>query len=504
MIIEGGRMLDSILKMNRIEKKFGETKVLKGVDFTLKRGEVHALVGGNGAGKSTLMKIMTGVYSKDGGEIWIEDKLVDFKKREDASKNGIEMIFQELSLVQSMTVAQNVFLGNEIQKNGMIDEQEMNRKARSALLNLGIDIDPKAKVESLSVGLSQMVEIAKAVIKNAKILVFDEPTASLSDGETKQLFQLINDLKDKGVTMVYISHRMNEIMNIADRITILKDGTNVLTDEIANLSLENIVSFFVDENGPAFEWKKRDYSQDESILKVENLTINQDVSQISFEVKKGEILGIAGLMGSGRTEILESLFGINPLESGEIYIDNQKSTIKNTRDAIKAGLGLVPEDRRKQGLVLSHSVKENNILPILKKLSFIDFVINEKESQKVTKKNVSDFNIKTSSIDKKISLLSGGNQQKVVISKWLNTNPKVMLLDEPTAGVDIGAKMEIINIIREYADKGNGVLLVSSELAELLAACDRILVLFNGKIVNDIKREEISCEEELQHAIQAG
>ena len=221
-------------------------------------------------------------------------------------------------------------------------------------------------------------------------------------------------------------------------------------------------------------------------------------------MKKGEILGIAGFMGSGRTEILEGLFGISPIEAGEIYIDSQKSTIKNARDAIKSGLGLVPEDRRKQGLVLSHSVKENNILPILKKLSFIDFVIDEKESQKVTKKNVSDFNIKTSSIDKKISLLSGGNQQKVVISKWLNTNPKVMLLDEPTAGVDIGAKTEFINIIREYADKGNGVLFVSSELAELLAACDRILVLFDGKIVNDIKREEISCEEELQHAIQAG
>lgn len=504
MIVEGERMLDSILKMNKIEKKFGETKVLKDVDFTLKRGEVHALVGGNGAGKSTLMKIMTGVYSKDGGEIRIEDQLVDFKNREDASKNGIEMIFQELSLVQSMTVAQNIFLGSELQKNGLIDEKEMNRKARAALLNLGIDIDPKAKVESLSVGLSQMVEIAKAVIKDAKILVFDEPTASLSDGESKQLFQLINDLKDKGVTMVYISHRMNEIMNIADRITILKDGTNVLTDEIANLCLEDIVSFFVGENGPTFEWKKRDYSQDESILKVENLTINHAISEISFEVKKGEILGIAGLMGSGRTEILEGLFGISPIEAGEIYIDNQKSTIKNTRDAIKSGLGLVPEDRRKQGLVLSHSVKENNILPILKKLSFIDFVIDEKESQEVTKKNVSDFNIKTSSIDKKISLLSGGNQQKVVISKWLNTNPKVMLLDEPTAGVDIGAKTEIINIIREYADKGNGVLFVSSELAELLAACDRILVLFDGKIVNDIKREEISCEEELQHAIQAG
>lgn len=255
MIVEGERMLDSILKMNKIEKKFGETKVLKDVDFTLKRGEVHALVGGNGAGKSTLMKIMTGVYSKDGGEIRIEDQLVDFKNREDASKNGIEMIFQELSLVQSMTVAQNIFLGSELQKNGLIDEKEMNRKARAALLNLGIDIDPKAKVESLSVGLSQMVEIAKAVIKDAKILVFDEPTASLSDGESKQLFQLINDLKDKGVTMVYISHRMNEIMNIADRITILKDGTNVLTDEIANLCLEDIVSFFVGENGPTFEWK---------------------------------------------------------------------------------------------------------------------------------------------------------------------------------------------------------------------------------------------------------
>lgn len=497
-------MCDSILKMEGISKKFGETTVLKNVDFHLQKGEVHALVGGNGAGKSTLMKIMTGVYTKDSGEIYIEDQLMNFKNRDDASKNGIEMIFQELSLVQSMTVAENIFLGNERQKNLVIDDKEMNEKAKAVLLNLGIEINPKDKVESLSVGLSQMVEIAKAIVKDAKILVFDEPTASLSDGETKQLFRLINELKEKGVTMVYISHRMNEIMGIADRITILKDGANVLTDKIANLSLEDIVSFFVGKTGGSFEWKKREYSCDESVLKVDNLTVNDVISEISFDVKKGEILGIAGLMGSGRTEILEALFGIRPIRSGEVLIDTQKSLIKNTRDAIKAGFGLVPEDRRKQGLVLSHSVKENNILPILKKLARGNFVISEKSSQKVTKENVSNFNIKTSSVDKKISLLSGGNQQKVVISKWLNTNPKVMLLDEPTAGVDIGAKTEIINIIRDYADEGNGVVFVSSELAELLAACDRILVLFDGQIVNEMKREEISCEEELQHAIQAG
>ncbi|MGM0125696.1 ribose transport system ATP-binding protein [Enterococcus sp. AZ194] len=497
-------MCDAILKMEGISKRFGETTVLNEVDFSLHKGEVHALIGGNGAGKSTLMKIMTGVYSKDSGDIYIEGQLVSFKNREDASKNGIEMIFQELSLVQSMTVAENIFLGNELHKSIVLDEKTMNEKAKDVLLSLGIDIDPKDRVETLSVGLSQMVEIAKAVVKNAKILVFDEPTASLSDSETRKLFQLINELKGKGVMMVYISHRMNEIMDIADAITILKDGKNVLTDKIANLRLEEIVSYFVGESSSGFEWKKREYSSEDPILKVNNLSINETISEITFDVKKGEILGIAGLMGSGRTEILETLFGIRTLQSGEIYIDSQKCSINNTRDAIKSGFGLVPEDRRKQGLVLSHSVKENNILPILKTLSLFKWVINEKKSQKVTKENVSSLNIKTSSIEKKISLLSGGNQQKVVISKWLNTNPKVMLLDEPTAGVDIGAKMEIINIIRDYADEGNGVVFVSSELAELLAACDRILVLYDGKIINDMKRETISCEEELQHAIQAG
>lgn len=496
-------MPEEILKMAGISKCFGDTKVLKNVSLSLNRGEVHALVGGNGAGKSTLMKIMTGVYSKDEGQILIEGQEVNFSNGQDASKYGIEMIFQELSLVQSMSVAENIFLGSEVKQGISLDDKQMNREARKILLDLGIDLNPTRKVETLSVGLSQMVEIAKAVNKNAKILVFDEPTASLSEGETTQLFALINDLRQKGVTMVYISHRMNEIMTIADRITILKDGAKALTDSIDCLTLDEIVAYFVGKNEGSFEWVKREYA-DENILEVNHLSINDVISDISFEVKKGEILGIAGLMGSGRTEILEALFGIRSSVSGVIKLDKQKVKINSPRDAIRAGFGLVPEDRRKQGLVLSHSVKENNILPILKNILKYKLFINEKDSENITLKNVDEFNIRTSSVNKQISLLSGGNQQKVIISKWLNTKPQVMLLDEPTAGVDIGAKTEIISIIRQYADQGNGVLFVSSELSELLAACDRILILYDGKIINEMDRELIMGEEELQHAIQAG
>lgn len=421
-----------ILAMRNIKKSFGSATVLNKVDFTLKKGEVHALVGGNGAGKSTLMKIMTGVYTLDEGEIFIEGELKKIQDTMDAKRNGIAMIFQELSLVQSMTVAENIFLGEEIKKGYFRDVSAMNAKAREVLSELGIDVDPATPVNQLSVGMSQMIEIAKAISKNARILVLDEPTASLSSFETTQLFKIIRDLKAKGVSMVYISHRMNEILEIADAITILRDGALIMSDKIVNMDLEKIIFHLVggESSKKKFEWVERAYDiNGEDLLRLENLKINEKIKDISFSLKRGEILGIAGLMGSGRTEILETLFGLRSKLAGTIRLEGKTIESRRTCDAIKAGFALVPEDRRKQGLILDHSVKENDILPIITKLTKSrSFIVDEKVANKTVEKDVDQLKIVTQGIHKTIRLLSGGNQQKIVISKWLNTNPKVMML----------------------------------------------------------------------------
>lgn len=500
-------MSQYVLELKGIKKSFGAVSVLKGVDFSLTKGEVHALVGGNGAGKSTLMKIMTGVYTRDDGEIYIDDRQVMIHSTLDAKDNGIAMIFQELSLVQTMTVAENIFLGEEVTRHGIRDTAYMNKKAKEVLDELGIAADPDVPVNKLSVGMSQMIEIAKAVSKQARILVLDEPTAALSDSETAELFKMIGDLKEKGVSMVYISHRMNEIMQIADSITILRDGVIVHNDAVCNLTLDDIIAHMIGGAGvnKKFDWIERKYDKKGAdILTVQHLNINSKLQDISFSLKKGEILGFAGLMGSGRTEILETLFGVRKKESGTVLLNGKVIEVKSTRDAVKAGFALIPEDRRKQGLVLIHSVKENAILPIVTKLRKKKILVDEKAADEMVAKNIEQLNIITDGIQKRINLLSGGNQQKVVIAKWLNMNPQIMMLDEPTAGVDIGAKTEIIELIRNFADEGKGVIFVSSELTELMAVCDRIIILYDGRITGEIERKEIKAEEELQYAIQKG
>lgn len=500
-------MSQYVLELKGIKKSFGAVSVLKGVDFSLTKGEVHALVGGNGAGKSTLMKIMTGVYTRDDGEIYIDDRQVMIHSTHDAKDNGIAMIFQELSLVQTMTVAENIFLGEEVTRHGIRDTAYMNKKAKEVLDELGIAADPDVPVNKLSVGMSQMIEIAKAVSKQARILVLDEPTAALSDSETAELFKMIGDLKEKGVSMVYISHRMNEIMQIADSITILRDGVIVHNDAVCNLTLDDIIAHMIGGAGvnKKFDWIERKYDKKGAdILTVQHLNINSKLQDISFSLKKSEILGFAGLMGSGRTEILETLFGVRKKESGTVLLNGKVIEVKSTRDAVKAGFALIPEDRRKQGLVLIHSVKENAILPIVTKLRKKKILVDEKAADEMVAKNIEQLNIITDGIQKRINLLSGGNQQKVVIAKWLNMNPQIMMLDEPTAGVDIGAKTEIIELIRNFADEGKGVIFVSSELTELMAVCDRIIILYDGRIAGEIERKEIKAEEELQYAIQKG
>ena len=495
-----------ILKMEGINKSFGDARVLKNVHFELKHGEIHALVGGNGAGKSTLMKIITGVYTLDSGKIYVNGKETVIEKPLDAKNQGIAMIFQELSLIQSMTVAENIFLGTEIVRHGVRDIKQMRQKTEAVLNRLGIDVDPDTKVSELSVGVSQMVEIAKAVSKDAKILVFDEPTAALSDSETVRLFEMMEQLKKEGVSMVYISHRMNEILNICDRITILKDGEYITTKETGEMTLDKIVSYMMggaSGGGHKFEWVSRQYDETApDVLTVEHLDINDKIKDISFSLKPGEILGFAGLMASGRTEIMETLFGQRRRRGGTVKLEGKEVHVKNTAQAVSAGFALIPEDRRKEGLVLIHSIKDNAVLPVLSRLAKMKIFNNEKLEKKIVEENIRQLSVKAEHIDQPIGLLSGGNQQKIVIAKWMNTHPKVMMLDEPTAGVDIGAKGEILEIIRKFADQGHGVLFVSSELTEMMAICDRIITIYDGRITGQLCRKDIKSEEELQNAIQ--
>lgn len=496
-------MDEYVLQMKNINKSFNGVKVLDDVEFALKQGHVHALVGGNGAGKSTLMKILTGVYSKDSGSITVAGKEADFFSYSDASKAGIRMIFQELSLIPTLTVTENIFLNEEERKGILTDQKRMEAETKKILEQFGIEIHPREKVSNLSVGLCQLVEIAKALSKEAKILVMDEPTASLSNSEVKLLFDIVRILKEKGVSIIYISHRMNEILEISDEVTVLRDGKYVVTKESSNLTVEAIIGFMLgDKKGNSFLKKERNYQKEMTeLLRVEDLCVDGLVDRVSFTVKSGEVIGLAGLMGSGRTEILEALFGIRKIENGRIFVDGKPVKIKCVQDAIDAGLALVPEDRRRQGLVLEHSLKDNIQLPIFRQTRKGLFIDKDKINT-FAQKSIRELDIKTDGINKIASLLSGGNQQKIVVAKWLNINPKVLLLDEPTAGIDIGAKGEIINIVVNYADQGNSVIVVSSEIAELVAMCDRIIVLFNGKITGELHRGDITDEGVIQHAIQ--
>lgn len=490
--------------MRNISKSFNGVKVLHDVNFSVNKGEVHALMGGNGAGKSTLMKILTGVYTADKGEILIEGKPVSIKSYEDAKANKISMIFQEFSLIPTLTVAQNIYLTRESKTPlGLLDDKENARKTEKLLKELGVDIKPSDIVQDLGVGYWQMTEIAKALSQEAKVLIMDEPTSSLTKRETEVLFSFINQLKEKGYAIIYISHRMDEIFRICDRITILRDGRKITTEVIKETTLDTVIQHIVGaEFDKLFEWAERDVPTNvPPAFEIRNVKAGTKVDDVSLKIQPGEIVGIAGLMGSGRTELLRTIFGIDPMDSGEIYVNGKKRNIRSARHAIDAGIALIPEDRRLQGLVLQHSVKDNIILPILSKLKK-GMLLDNKKATEISKRLVERLNIKTDSIAKQSGLLSGGNQQKIVLAKWLANDPDILLLDEPTIGVDIGAKTEIIDIVRELAASGKAILVVSSELPELLALSDRLLIIHEGRIKREIKRKEIQSEEELQYAIQ--
>ena len=496
-------MSEYAIALEGISKSFASVSVLRNVDFRLKKGTVHALVGGNGAGKSTLMKILSGIYTADGGVIRVGDSEVSMDSYNKAKELGIGLIFQELSLVPSLTVYENIFLNRDIMRCGVRDRAAMRARAAQVLHELGIDIDVDEQVKNLGVGYCQLIEIAKALSINASILIMDEPTASLSDKETEILFALIGRLKGKGVSIVYISHRMNEIFMVSDEISVLRDGEMVLTDATVNLTLKGIIDAMIGRSVErVMEWKERSRPvSDEVLLEITGLSDRGRLDNVSLTVRKGEVVGLAGLMGSGRTEIVERLFGLRRSTAGEIHLEGKRVEIGSVQQAIDLGIALVPEDRRIKGLVLRHSVEDNAVLPSMKALMRHGF-LSRRESRLMTARIVADLDVKADGTAIQINKLSGGNQQKIVIGKWLQTEPRLLMMDEPTAGVDIKSKGEIIEIVRGFAERGNGVIFISSELSEMMAVCDRVYILRDGVITGELTRDRIENEETLQHAIQ--
>ena len=492
-----------IISLKNVHKSFGGVSVLNGVDFDLQKGSVHALVGQNGAGKSTMMKILTGVYTCDSGAIYIDGSKVKMNSYSDAVSHGISLIFQELSLIPTLTVAENIFLNREILEGPFLDKKSMERKAHELLQSLDIDVDVHSRVEDLDVGVCQMIEIAKALSVNAKVLILDEPTASLSEKETAHLFTLINSLKQRGVSMIYISHRMAEIFKICDTITVLRNGSIVTTKPTRDYSLTGLIEDMIGRKTAALTTADEELASKctgRPLMTVEHLNCGSRLKDVSFELREGEVLGLAGLMGSGRTAVVESLFGLNKDASGQVTINGQPYEIKGVRHAIDSGLALIPEDRRREGLVLMHSVEENLIVPIFDKLKR-GLLLESKKVADIAERSISDMAIKTHSRKTPAFNLSGGNQQKIVVGKWLNSAPSVLLLDEPTAGVDVGSKREIIDKVRDFVGENHAAIFISSDILELISACDRFIVFYDGKVTATYNRSEIT-EEVLQYAIQ--
>lgn len=489
------------LQMENITKEFPGVKALDNVNIAVKKGEIHALCGENGAGKSTLMKVLSGVYPAGSyeGKILINGEKVSFKSIKESQQAGVAIIYQELALIGEMTIAENLFLGHDLMQKSIIDWNEIYKQSIGALKRVGLEIDPQTKVNELSVGKQQLIEIAKALTKQTDILILDEPTAALTESDVEVLKNLLNEIRQQGVTCIYISHKLGEVMALADSVTILRDGKTVATHPIEELSEEKIITKMVGrELTELFPYEPHDIS-DENILSVRDYTSynragKKVVSDINFHLKKGEILGFSGLMGAGRSELFISLFGGMDMKyEGDVRIDGKVVSIKSPSDAIQEGIAYVSEDRKRYGLVLGMDITKNTTLIALNKvmkLNVIKQALEVKEAQEIT----SRMKLKAPSLDADVGKLSGGNQQKVVLSKWIMNNPKVLILDEPTRGIDVGAKYEIYKIMNELVQQGVGIILISSELPEVLGMSDRVIVMCEGKISGEFTREEATQE----------
>lgn len=477
------------LEVKNLHKRFPGVYAVKGVSFQIAPGEVHALVGENGAGKSTLMKMITGEYTPDEGEVIHNGELLKNRSIADSQKNGIAMIHQELAPLPDMNIIENIFLGQEDMKGKFLDYRSMEDKTKSILKEYGMPYSAKTKVKNLSVAQIQMLEIIKAVRKNADIIIMDEPTSSLSGEESEKLFSIIKDLTKKNVSVIYISHRLEEILRITDRITVLRDGEFIKTVNTKGVNREQLVEMMVGRTLDQI-YPKEAVEMGEVVFEVKNLTSKKTFQNVSFNVKAGEILGVSGLMGAGRSEIMNAIFGIDSYDSGEIILNGKKLNIKCPSDAIANKIAMVSEDRKMYGLVLCRSIKENITLPNLKKLYKGLFINRRKEKTDVSSYKDA-LGIKCSNIDVTTGTLSGGNQQKVVLAKWLLADPKVLILDEPTRGIDVGAKFEIYKIMVKLARKGMAIIMISSELPEVMGMSDRILVVSGGKVTGEFSREDI-------------
>ena len=487
-----------MLKLSHISKTFNpgtvnEKVAIRDLSLHLEKGDFATIIGSNGAGKSTLMKILTGVYTKDAGTVLVDGKEVNYKNPQEAEKAGIVFIYQELNVMFDLTVEENLFMGKEIHgKFGICDKKAMQKKAQEALNILGVNISPKTVMAELSVGQQQMVEICKALMADAKVIIMDEPTAALTQSETVALFKVIESLRKKGVSMVYISHRMEEIFELCDRITVLRDGSYIGVKNIPETNMNEIVKMMIGrEIGERYP--SRNVKIGKEVLKVKELTRKGTFHDVNFSVRAGEVLGVSGLMGAGRTEIMQAIFGNLSYESGTIEIDGKEVKISNPRQAMEHGIGFITEDRKTEGLMLDKSIRENISLCNLRRISKSSVISREAEKNMVAEA-IKDLHIKCFGSYHECNNLSGGNQQKVVLAKWILTNPKILILDEPTRGVDIGAKKEIYSIINKLAAQGVAIIMVSSELPEVLGMSDNIMVVREGEVRGIISYEEANQE----------
>lgn len=492
-------MGNSLVQMKNIAKSFSGTKVLKGVNLELGHGEILALLGENGAGKSTLMKILSGIYSKDSGEIYLDGELCHFQNPKEAQNKGVAIIHQEMNLCNDLSVSENIFLGREVMDGLRLNHKKMDEEAQKILDDLGISMKSTELAGDLKVSEQQMVEIAKALSQDAKILIMDEPTSALSRKEIEDLFRVIRKLRDEGRGIIYISHRLDELRAIADKVSILRDGENVISGNLKDFSIDDIIRHMVgreiQDKFPRILCEKG-----KEILRVESLNAGPKVRDISFSLYEGEILGIAGLMGAGRTETTRALFGVDEKTSGKIYLFGEEVKTNTPKDSIELGMALIPEDRRKDGLCTDLSIRENISLPNLDSMKNSLGVLSKDLELKISEDTIKSLNVKAKDREMISKNLSGGNQQKVVLGKWLVRNPKVILFDEPTRGIDIGAKVEIYQIMNELKKKGVGVLFISSEMEEVLGMSDRILIFCDGRITGELSREEANQENILKLA----
>jgi ribose transport system ATP-binding protein len=486
--------------MKNISKSFSKINVLNNVNLKIEEGKVLGLLGENGAGKSTLMKILSGVYKKDEGIIIFEDKEINPQNPKEVQTLGISIIYQELNLIDNMSVAENIYLGRwPLNVYKKINYKCLYENTEKLLKENNLNLNSKDIVGNLSVGKKQMVEIAKAISFNSKIILMDEPTSALSNDESEKLFNIIESLKEKGVGIVFISHKMEEIYRICDKVKVLRDGKDMGEKEINNVTEKELIKMMV---GRDIEdrFPKKNNEIGETILEVKNLT-SKKVKNISFNVRQGEVFGIAGLMGAGRTETMRAIFGIDKIFSGEVYLKGKKISIKNPEIAIKNGIGFVPEDRKKEGLILDFSVLQNSVLAILNKIKNIFGYINHKEEIRISNNIIENLEVKTNSNKQIIKYLSGGNQQKVIIGKWLEIKPDILILDDPTRGIDVGTKAQIYSLINNITRKGKSVILISSELPEVVNMCDRVMVMHEGELMKVLNKDEISQERIMYYAI---